>query len=84
MLGDRITAGSNRRRNQPESGIIRPKYALPKAGEGGIRIAPLPESLLTRYQADESFLADILAKKFCDHLPLYRISEVLGRQGNRY
>lgn len=61
--------------------IIRPKYALPKNSEEGIRTAPLPESLLTRCQADESFLADMLVKKFADHLPLYRQSEMLSREG---
>ncbi len=61
--------------------IVRYKYALPENSEGGIRTAPLPESLLTRCQADESFLADVLTKKFADHLPLYRISEILGREG---
>ena len=61
--------------------IIRPKYALPQNSLGGIRIASLPDSLLTRCQADESFLADILTKKFNDHLPLYRISEILGQNG---
>lgn len=61
--------------------IIRPKYALPQNSEGGIRIASLPDSLLTRCQAHESFLADILTKKFNDHLPLYRISEILSQNG---
>ena len=51
--------------------------ALPGNAEGGIRTAPLAESLLTRCQADESFLADILTKKFADHLPLYRIVSLL-------
>lgn len=58
--------------------IIRPKYALPQEG---ILTAPLPESLLERCQADESLLADILVKKFCDHLPLYRQSEIMAREG---
>ena len=61
--------------------IVRPKYAAPKGAEEAIFIAPLPESFLTRCKADESFLADILVKKFADHLPLYRQSEILGRQG---
>ena len=59
--------------------IIRPKYALPK--EEGIFTAELPETLLTRCQADESLLADILVKKFGDHLPLYRQSEIMAREG---
>lgn len=61
--------------------IVRPKYAFPQGGNEGILTAPLPESLLNRCMADESLLADILVKKFNDHLPLYRISEILGRQG---
>jgi transposase len=61
--------------------IVRPKYALPQKSEGGIRVAPIPECLLIRCQADESLLADILTKKFADHLPLYRQSEMLAREG---
>jgi transposase len=59
--------------------IVRPKYALPKERFGGIITANLPESLITRCQADERLLADILTKKFNDHLPLYRIEEILSR-----
>jgi transposase len=61
--------------------IIRPKYASPAVPEAGVQIAMLPPSLLDRCQADESFLADLLTKKFCDHLPLYRQAEMLSRDG---
>ncbi len=61
--------------------IIRPKYALPQKSEGGVLTADLPESLLTRCQADESLLAEILVRKFGDHLPLYRQSEIMAREG---
>lgn len=61
--------------------IIRPKYASPKGGEETIVTADLPDSLLARSKADESLLADILVKKFADHLPLYRQSEILARDG---
>jgi len=61
--------------------IIRPKYAHPAQEEKGVIIRELPESLLTRCRADESFLAFILTKKFADHLPLYRICEGLQRHG---
>ncbi len=61
--------------------IIRPKYAHPQQEEKGILTAELPDSLLTRCRADESFLAFILAKKFVDHMPLYRICEGLQREG---
>lgn len=59
--------------------IIRPKYANPKRSEEGIKTANLPESLLNRCQADDSFLTEILVRKYADHLPLYRISEILSR-----
>jgi len=61
--------------------IVRPKYASPNPTEKGVVSAPLPETLLDRCRADESLLTDILIKKFCDHLPLYRQSEILSRQG---
>lgn len=60
--------------------IVRPKYAHPKDSDQGVKIADLPSSLLTRCQVDDSFLADILVKKYADHLPLYRISEILSRE----
>lgn len=46
--------------------IVRPKYAHPIKSEEGVRAAPLPESLLNRCQADESFLADVIVKKFAE------------------
>jgi transposase len=60
---------------------IRPKYATPKGGEEVVVTAELPDSLLSRCKADESLLADILVKKFADHIPLYRQSEILSREG---
>jgi transposase len=60
--------------------IVRPKYAHPKASEEGIKVADLPSSLLTRCQADDSFLAEVIVRKYADHLPLYRISEILSRE----
>ena len=61
--------------------IIRPKYAHPKKEEAGVLTASLPETLLPKCRADESFLAEIITKKFADHLPLYRIAEILKRDG---
>jgi len=57
--------------------IIRPKYAVPSSD---ILIAELPDSIISKCRADESFLAEVLTQKFADHLPLYRISEILSRQ----
>jgi len=61
--------------------IVRPKYAAPRNNEEGVIAAALPDSLLQKCKADESFLAEILVKKFADHLPLYRQSEILSREG---
>ena len=42
--------------------IIRPKYANPQKEESGIIIAEMPDSLLPKYRADESLLAEIITK----------------------
>lgn len=60
--------------------IVRSKYAVSNNPDSGILIADLPDTLLPRCMADESLLADILVKKFADHLPLYRQSEILSRE----
>lgn len=60
---------------------VRPKYANPKKEEAGIITADLPEALLPKCRADDSLLAEIVTKKFADHLPLYRIEEILMREG---
>jgi transposase len=59
--------------------IIRPKYAHPKKEENGITIASMPDSLLPKCRADESLLAEIVTRKFVDHLPLYRVAEGFSR-----
>jgi transposase len=41
----------------------------------------MPDSLFPKYRVDESLLADIITRKFVDHLPLYRIAEALSRDG---
>lgn len=58
--------------------IIRPKYATP---DESIKTADLPDSIISKCRVEESVLAEILTQKFADHLPLYRISEKLDRQG---
>ena len=60
--------------------IVRPKYAAPNQKQAGVQIASLPTMILDRCTADESLLASILVAKFGDHLPLYRLSEILGRE----
>jgi transposase len=60
---------------------IRPKYALPTREEEGITCCELPYSILSKSRADESLLAEIVVRKFCDHIPLYRLSEIFSRDG---
>lgn len=43
--------------------------------------APMPELPIPRGMVDASFLAHIAIAKFCDHLPLYRQSEIYARSG---
>jgi len=61
--------------------IVRPKYAYPKQEEKGVVTALMPDAILSKCRADESLLADIIVRKFVDHLPLYRIAEALSREG---
>jgi len=55
------------------------KYALPQNPDMGIITSNLPDSIIPRCAVDESFLADVVVKKFCDHLPLYRQAEIRTR-----
>lgn len=61
--------------------IVRPKYAHPKKPEMGVITILLPESIIPKCRADESFLAELLTQKYVNHLPLYRIAESLEREG---
>jgi transposase len=43
--------------------------------------APMPELPIPRGMVDASFLAHIATSKFCDHVPLYRQTEIYARSG---
>ena len=43
--------------------------------------APMPALPIPRGEADASVLAHVAIAKFCDHLPLYRQSEIYARDG---
>ena len=60
--------------------FVRPKYAYPKQEEQGILTALMPDGILPKCRADESLLAEIVTRKFVDHLPLYRIAESFTRE----
>jgi transposase len=58
---------------------VRPKYASKACPEHGVLSPMLPDAVIARCPADESLLAYILASKFADHLPLYRLVEIMQR-----
>jgi transposase len=58
---------------------IRPKYAC-KACDA-ITQAPAPAMPTPRGRATPATLAHLLVSKYCDHLPLYRQSEIYARDG---
>jgi transposase len=58
---------------------VRPKYAC-KACDT-ITQAPAPAPPTPRGRATPAMLAHLLVSKYCDHLPLYRQSEIDAREG---
>jgi transposase len=62
---------------------VRPKYAAKTLPELGVKTAPLPDAIINRCPVDESVLSYVLTSKFADHLPLYRITEILQRSDIR-
>lgn len=58
----------------------RVKYTCPCC-DGGLRLAPKPEQVIPKGLFSEGLLAWVIASKYCDGLPLYRQSVLLGRFG---
>ncbi|PIB92588.1 IS66 family transposase [Caulobacter sp. FWC2] len=58
----------------------RPKYAC-RACEGQIVQAPTPARLIQGGLPTEALVAQVLVNKYADHVPLYRQSQALARQG---
>jgi len=58
---------------------VRPKYASKVYPEYGVLSAALPDAVIARCPADESLLSYILTAKYADHLPLYRLTEIMQR-----
>ncbi len=58
---------------------IRYKYEAPKGD--GVLIGELPSRAIPKSIAHESLLADMLVKKYADHLPLYRQAQQYKREG---
>lgn len=58
---------------------VRPAYSCRKCE--AMAQAPMPALPIPRGQAGPGLLAHVLIAKFCDHLPLYRQSEIYARGG---
>ncbi len=59
--------------------IHRPRYGCRACGT--IHQAPAPERPIAKGLATPGLLAHVLVSKYCDHLPLYRQSQIFARQG---
>jgi transposase len=59
--------------------IRRPKYGCRACGR--IHQAAAPERPIAKGLATPGLLAQVLVSKYCDHLPLYRQSQMFARQG---
>lgn len=60
---------------------IRPVYKSKSSCSPTITCASLPEMPIEKCRVDVTLLAFILVQKFADHLPLYRIEEIMKRSG---
>jgi transposase len=58
---------------------VRPKFAC--SGCDRVVEAPAPSRPIQRGLAGPALLAHVVVSKYCDHLPLYRQSEIFARQG---
>ncbi len=58
----------------------RPKLAC-RTCEGVVAQAPAPERLIAGGLPTEATVAHVLVSRYADHLPLYRQSQILARQG---
>jgi transposase len=59
--------------------IRRPKYACRQCKT--VAQAPAPERVIAGGLATPALLSHVLISKYCDHLPLYRQSQIFARQG---
>ena len=59
---------------------VLPKYACPRCHEGVVS-APAPVQAVEKGMAGEGLLAHVVVSKYVDHLPLYRLERIFGREG---
>ena len=59
---------------------VRFKYACPKCHDH-VTAAPVPAAVIAKGLPGPGLLAQIVASKYADHLPLHRLERILGRHG---
>ncbi len=59
---------------------VRPKYAC-RHCKRGVSAAPLPQRPIPGGIAGPGLVSEVLVSKFSDHLPLYRLEDILVRSG---
>ena len=59
---------------------VRPKYAC-RCCKKGVCAAPLPQRPIPGGIAGPGLVSEVIVSKFGDHLPLYRLEDILARSG---
>lgn len=60
--------------------IKREKLACKSCAEGGVVTAPIAgPRIIEKGKLSDAVVVDVMVKKYCDHLPLYRQEEILAR-----
>ncbi len=59
---------------------VRPKYACRRCKDG-VSTAPLPRRPIPGSIAGPGLITEVIVSKFGDHLPLYRLEDILARYG---
>ena len=60
--------------------IKREKRACGLCEEMGVSAAPLEAKIIEKGKASNAVVVDVIIKKYCDHLPLYRQCAILDRE----
>ncbi|HOC54160.1 MAG TPA: IS66 family transposase [Verrucomicrobiota bacterium] len=60
--------------------LVRRKYVHRSDPDRAPVIAPLPLSLQERCLASPALMAHVAVTKYCDHVPLYRLEQILARR----
>ena len=55
------------------------KIEGPSEETSAVMVAPLPPRLLSKCMADETLVVELIIRKFCEHMPLYRQAQAFKR-----